>query len=417
MSLFEISENIKIAFDSMKANKLRSLLASLGVVIGISFVILMGWVLKGLDQALDDTFNIIGTDMLYVDKWDWAGGRNWKLIQQRKHISLRQANEFCSRIRSAELSMPVVRSWQTVLKYESDEYTGISAQGTWAEYGLTPAGKVAQGRFFSEFETRSGANVVVLGHKVNQTIFPNGDAVGKTIKIQGRKYQVIGVITKQGTMLLDFVDNQVIMPLNSFLKTFGSFRRNISIAVKAGNVDNLDPVRTETQGLMREIRNLHPGDEDDFSINETKAFESQVATFRLWVWGIGIGMTILSFIVGIIGIMNIMFVSVTERTKEIGIRKAIGAKKSSILIQFIVESSALCFFGAIIAFIICSIIVFLLATFLPKVAPGTEFLSPIMPYQLLVIASAVSIFVGMAAGLIPAMRAANLNPVDALRYE
>ena len=218
-------------------------------------------------------------------------------------------------------------------------------------------------------------------------------------------------------MLLDFIDNRMYIPMKSYIGTYGKFGRSFSIYIKAGSEDMLEEVKAETRGLMREIRNLQPGQEDDFSINGVQAFEEQVAKIRLYVWGVGIGITVLSFIVGIIGIMNIMFVSVTERTKEIGIRKAIGARKRSILLQFLVEASTLCFVGALISLIACSLLVFVLATYLPSVWENSAFLKPYLPMELLIIASLVSVFVGMLAGLIPAIRAANLNPVDALRYE
>jgi putative ABC transport system permease protein len=417
MNFSEIIENFKIALDSMKSNKLRALLASLGVVIGISFVILMGWVLSGLDGALEDTINIMGTDMLYVDKWDWAGGRNWKKMRQRKNITYQQAFELCDKIKSAELAIPTVRSFGAKIKYKNEEYQGISVIGTKYEHSLTPAGAILEGRHFSPFEDDMGANVLVLGYTPYQAMLPDGNPVGQYIKLEGRRFLVIGVVKKQGTMLMDFVDNQCFIPVRAFEGIFGNTGRSVSIAVKAGGVDRLDEVRAETEGIMRQIRNIKPGNENDFSINETKAFESTVATLRLSVWGVGIGMTVLSFIVGIIGIMNIMFVSVTERTKEIGIRKAVGAKKRTIWLQFIIESAVLCLVGAIIAFVGCSVLVYLAATFLPKFVPGTSFLSPVLPYELLLIASLVSVFVGMMAGLIPAVRAANLDPVEALRRE
>ncbi|GAB1372602.1 ABC transporter permease [Candidatus Kapaibacterium sp.] len=417
MTFSEIIENIKLAYDSMRSNKVRSFLASLGVVIGISTVILMGWILSGLQSAMDDTFKIIGVDVIYIDKYDWAGGKKWKETRNRKDITLEQADDFMSLIQTAETAFPTIRDWAGTIKYENNNYKGISILGTTHHHGLTPAGETSQGRYFTPFEEDSKANVVVIGSKVASSIFPNNDALGKDIKIQGHKFMIVGVIKKQGTMMLDFIDNQVFLPLGSFIKVFGKNGRSVSIGVKAGGEEKLDVIREESRGIMRTIRNLHPSEEDDFSINETKAFESQTAQIKLYVWGVGIGMTVLSFIVGIIGIMNIMFVSVTERTKEIGIRKAIGAKSRSILFQVISEATALCIVGALISLFICSAIAYSVATILPKFVPQAEFLKPYLPMELLIIASLVSLFVGVLAGLLPALRAARLDPVEALRFE
>ena len=396
---------------------MRSGLASLGVVVGISVVILMGWILGGLDKAVQDTFNSIGEDMLYVDKWEWAGGKNWKDLRYRKNITLEQIKTFSEKMQSAELVIPIASAWQATIKSENESYQGISMRGTSSDFGLTSGGELLEWRFFTNMEDEYGTNVVVIGYNVYNTIFPSGGAIGREIKINKYKFTVIGVIKKQGTMFFDMMDNMVYIPLGTFLSDFGARDRSLSIAVKAGSAERMDEVRDETRGWMRIIRNLQPDDEDDFSINETKAFEESMQTIRLYVWGIGIGMTSLSFLVGMIGIMNIMFVTVTERTKEIGIRKAIGAKNSSILMQFLVESSALCFVGAIISLVLCSAIAYITATYLPEHIKGVAFLTKFLPLELFIIATTTSVFIGMAAGLIPAMRAAGLDPVEALRFE
>lgn len=415
--IIELIEAIKLAFNSLKSNKMRSGLASLGVVVGISVVILMGWILGGLDKAVQDTFNSIGEDMLYVDKWEWAGGKNWKDLRYRKNITLEQIKTFSEKMQSAELVIPIASAWQATIKSENESYQGISMRGTSSDFGLTSGGELLEGRFFTNMEDEYGTNVVVIGYNVYNTIFPSGGAIGREIKINKYKFTVIGVIKKQGTMFFDMMDNMVYIPLGTFLSDFGARDRSLSIAVKAGSAERMDEVRDETRGWMRIIRNLQPDDEDDFSINETKAFEESMQTIRLYVWGIGIGMTSLSFLVGMIGIMNIMFVTVTERTKEIGIRKAIGAKNSSILMQFLVESSALCFVGAIISLVLCSAIAYITATYLPEHIKGVAFLTKFLPLELFIIATTTSVFIGMAAGLIPAMRAAGLDPVEALRFE
>lgn len=414
----ELSEGIRLSFESIIANKLRSFLATLGVVIGISFVVLMGWAISGLDKALQDSINLIGEDMLYIDKWDWSGGKKWKEIRNRKDITYQQARQLISQITLAELALPGATSWNAQVKANGITYSGLSIYGTTADYGRLPAGDVELGRFFSYFEERETRPVAVLGYKVAKTLFPDENPIGKYIKLQGRNFEVIGVVKKQGTMLLDFIDDRIYIPIGNFLDIFGGEkRRSISIAIKAGSLDRMDEVREEARGLMRIIRNLKPWEEDDFSINETKAFEEIVSTFRLYVWGIGIGMTTLAFIVGMIGIMNIMFVSVAERTKEIGIRKAVGAKNRSILMQFLIESSTLCLVGALITIVICSILVFVVAKLLPRFVPETAFLQPYLPIDFVIYASLVAIFVGALAGLLPAIRASRVDPIESLRYE
>ena len=417
MIFSQLIEVFRQVVTSLRANFLRSILSALGVVIGISIVILMGYILTGLDLAMEKTFNIIGTDMLYVDKWDWAGGKSWKLIRQRKPITMEQAEELTERLEHAELAMPVARNWGLSIKYDGELYSGLIAMGTWSQYAKTPAGEILEGRFFTEFEEETGQNVIVLGHKVYEKIFPNKDAIGKEVKIDGHKFKVIGVVEKRGVLFVDFVDIQCFMPMKTFLKVFGEFNRSISVAVKAGSEQNMNPVRWEVLGNMRQIRNIKPWEEEDFSINESKSFEKSVEKFRLYTWGIGIGMTSLSFIVGIIGIMNIMFVSVTERTREIGIRKAVGANKFSILMQFIFESMILCFAGALVSFAFTSVIILIASFAIPFAVPSIDFMPRLIPADLFIIATIVSFFVGIAAGFIPALRAANLDPVDALRYE
>lgn len=415
MKISEMMESNRLAFEALKDNKTRSLLASLGVLIGISTVILMGWLLTGLNDIVSDTFNMLGADVLYVDKWQWSGGANWDEIRNRKDISYKNIEDFMTYPNHAEAVAPQLSSWGSTIISDGETYQ-LPIVGTSSEFAAMPYGDVEQGRFFNFTEERYGQNVIVMGNKAYYTVFPDSNGLGKTVKLKGNKYTVIGFSKKQGTVLFDQMDNQCFIPLRNAVSLYGKFA-SYSIAVKAGGAENLDYVRSEIIGIMRSVRNLKPDEKADFSINESKAFEESIAQIKKVVGMAGIGITLLSFFVGVIGIMNIMFVSVTERTKEIGIRKAVGAKKASIRFQFIAESSALCLIGAILSYVFCSGIVFAASKILPRVNENLSFVKPYISIELLLIASVVSIFVGVIAGFIPALRASNLNPVDSLRYE
>lgn len=416
--LAEISEGVRISLESIWTNKLRSFLATLGVVIGISFVVLMGWAISGLDNALQDSINLIGEDMLYIDKWDWSGGKKWSELRNRKNITYQQVKQFISKFNSAEVVVPGITNWGATVKTNNQTFTGVSIFGTSADFARLPTGNIDIGRFFSQYEEIRNARVAVIGSKVANSLFPEQNPLGKYLKIEGQDFIIIGVVKKQGTMLMDFIDDRIYIPISIFFNVYGGkLDRSLSIGIKAGKIDKLDEIREEARGLMRSIRNLKPWEEDDFSINETKIFEEIVSTFRLYVWGIGIGMTVLAFAVGMIGIMNIMFVSVAERTKEIGIRKSVGAKNRSIMMQFLIEAATLCLAGAFTSIFLCSVLVFFVANFLPKIIPETGFLQPFLPFEFVLYASLVAIFVGLISGLMPAYRASRVDPIESLRYE
>jgi putative ABC transport system permease protein len=413
----QILEGIKIAFSAIRSNKLRSGLTSLGVVIGIAFVIFMGWFLQGLDYAFEEAIATLGADVLYIDKWDWTGKKSWRETMNRPDITLRQCEALTERVQTAEASSILARRWNATVKYGSDSYTGITVVGANSVYADIAAGIIRNGRFFSQAEDMYSSNVCVVGSDIVKNILgEDTDPIGKQIKIKGTTFTVIGKIEKQGSMFAPpWIDNQVIIPIKSFLNVFagsGKMMKNISVAIKAGGEENLENVKMEAVGHMRQIRKLKPDEDNDFAVNESQAFRDNIANIRLSIWAVGIGLTALSFLVGIIGIMNIMFVSVTERTKEIGIRKALGARRRSILFQFLVEASSLCFLGALIAFVLCSVVMFSVVQF-----GEVTFLTPYIPPNLLIIATIVSVVVGVLAGMIPAMRASKLDPVEALRYE
>jgi len=416
--LSELQESFRIAVDSLRVNLLRSILTTAGIVVGVVLVVLMGWTIGGLNAVWEQTISIIGKDMLYMDKWDWAGGGNWRELEARKDITLNQAEMLKLRMESAQFVIPMARKWGgSVVKGNTS--LSCSITGTTSDYGFTSAAATLDGRFFTTTEEHSAERVVVIGHGVYTSLWPDGNAVDAILKINRVPFRVIGVLQKQGFLFMDFIDNQVFIPLKAFRAAHGFYDRSFDVALKCGSEAMLDVVRTEAIGHMRAIRNVAPDAPNDFSINETKAFDEQTKNIRLGIWVVGIGLTLLAFVVGSIGIMNIMYVSVTERTKEIGIRKAIGARRSSILAQFLIESALLCAAGALIAFPIAQAIVagarFTAVDVLEQ--DWARVISPFIPLDLLVIAVTVSVIVGLLAGFMPALRASRLDPVDALRYE
>lgn len=421
-------ESLKMAWAALTANKLRAALTTMGVVIGIFFVLLMGWVLSGLDKAFVDSFAFFGEDILYVDRFDWSGRVSWEKQRNRKPISWVDFERARNRIENAEYVVPVADAFSSDVRYGDLQLQSTRIYGTNQQYIEMYANNMGEGRFFTEMENELGANVVVLGFAVSNNLFPQGDALGRTIRIDGRPFNVIGVMPKRGTMLLDFMDNIVLMPLQRFYGIYGP-RSSITINVKAGSIEKMEAVKSETTGVMRSVRSIAPEDDNDFGVNSSEMFNDAIDAIRLVVWSVGIFMTGLSFLVGSIGIMNIMFVSVTERTREIGIRKAVGARRRSILMQFLVESVALCLFGAVIGLvltagiayfkeevvngIIGALSIFGLAD--PETTVDLSFLSATIPTSQFFVALFVAVFVGVLAGIIPAFRAARLDPVEALR--
>lgn len=403
-----------MALMSLLSNKLRASLAMLGVVIGITFVLLMGWLLGGLDKVFEVTLSTFGEDVLYIDKWDWAGGDNWVELRNRKDITFEQYKKVKERLsnRGFELVMPSVASMNGRIKYDDIVATNVMIQSTTHQYPQTVGNKISDGRFFNEQENETGSRVCIIGNTVKENVFPKIDPINKDLKINGITYRIIGVM-KNGGFGPDFLDNQVIIPIKRFFSQFGN-KRSVEIDVKIGSKDPqvIEDAKFEIRSIMRQVRSIEPGGKDDFTVNSQEQFKKQFDQLRLVVWGVGLFMTGLSFLVGSIGIMNIMFVSVTERTKEIGLRKALGATKKSILTQFIIESVFLCFLGAILGLILTSIVAYIASNKL-----DIEYLSSSLKPLQVAIAIIVGVLVGVIAGAVPAFRAARLDPIEALRAD
>tara|TARA_B100000700_G_scaffold324239_1_gene429900 strand:- start:23272 stop:24489 length:1218 start_codon:yes stop_codon:yes gene_type:complete len=399
-------ENIRISFSSILANKSRSILSVLGIVIGVLSVTLMGTMISGLDATFEKSMSNFRSDILFVSRMDWFGGEwDWWELRNRPKIK----EEYGERLRFESQFVQAVaptseRGGRIIRK---DRQIDTRFFGTTPEYLSTnDALEIVKGRFFSEGEHRSGARVLVIGADIEEALFEDESALEKFVKIGNHKFRVIGIVGKMGSFMgLFSLDNQAIIPHETFSRLF-SRRGWMNIRLKVDG-SNIEEAKEEIRGHMRVIRRLKPSEDDNFAINHSSAFESEYNSIKYAIGGTGLFITALSLIVGGIGIMNIMFVSVKERTREIGVRKALGATQKSILIQFLMEAITICFMGGLFGLTVAYGLSMMISRFFPSVMPLGLALSAIL----------LSVIIGIVSGLIPASRAAKLDPIEALRYE
>ncbi len=404
---YEIKEGLAISFQAILANKMRSALTMLGIVIGIVSVTLMGTAIEGLNRSFNENIQKLGADVLYVQKFPWFdGGDNWWKYRNRKDITLKQFKAV--REQATMISAGTPSSGQMMsIKFQSHTVENVIVVGANQDYLAITGAAMDAGRFFSQAESDGGRPVAVLGFSVAKDLFPNETPIGKNVKVGTYTFRVVGVIAEQGNFLGWSLDNRVVVPITNFMQKYFNTRHGIQMQVKVTDLKQIEDAKEELRGILRKVRNVKPADEDDFAINQQELFIQTFNAIGGVIAGIGLFITALSLFVGAIGIMNIMFVSVTERTKEIGIRKAIGAKRSTILFQFLIESATLALIGGIVGLILS----YPLSLLLNQVLPTS------MPISVVVIAIIISILVGVVSGFLPANRASKMDPVDALRYE
>jgi putative ABC transport system permease protein len=402
-----------MAMGALAAHKLRSALTLLGVMVGVFSIIVVMTTMRVMQSQIEGALNQLGANSFAVSKWPamFIGGPDgWVKYYRRKNITLAQGL--------------AVRDHATLAKNVGIE-TGLWSGQVTSQYGKTPPNVgltgampgnfqahdwvVAEGRALMDTDVESRRDVCVIGASLAKTLFPFGTAVGERIKFDGINYTVVGVLEAKGAMLGNDQDNFAVIPLTTGLSRYGSTWRTLSILVQAADQASYDDTMEQVRGILRAARKVEPGKEDDFDIASNDSVITQFRSVTLAV-RLGVGMvSSIALLAAGIGIMNIMLVSVTERTREIGIRRAIGAKKRNITAQFIMEAVVLSEVGGVIGVVLGILGGNATALYLK--------LPPAVPLDWAAFGLLICSVVGIVFGSYPAIKAANVDPIESLRYE
>lgn len=400
-----------MALQELKVNKLRTFLSLFGITIGIFCIIGVLATIDSLKAKIQNDLSSFGNNTIYIDKWDYSGGPEypWWKFMKRPNMKVEEM-EIIKKKSNLASNMAFFMSNQASFSYEENILKGVNIYGITSEYKAVQSFNIGYGRYFSEADFLRGGPLGVIGYKVAEELFGKAEkALGKTISYGGRRVMVIGVIEKQGSAIINGFDydKSVLTTYNYFASIYNPDNSNPYIMVQAKPGVPSALLQQELTGVMRQIRKLSPTQEDNFTCNDVAQFKDQIDSVFGSINSGGWAIAGLSLIVGAFGVANIMFVTVRERTSQIGLKKAIGAKSSTILYEFLLESAFLCIIGGLVGLFLVWILTVALGSVLPfplHIAPSIVFL-----------ALSICIILGVISGIIPASIAAKMNPVEAIR--
>jgi putative ABC transport system permease protein len=402
----DLIEGARIALFSLRANRLRTVLTTLGVGIGVATLLAILGIIQGLDTSFASQLAALGSNSVYISKMPWVQMGSWWEFRNRKDLTRAHMEAVRNQCTYCTSVAPIIDRDEDVTFLDGSLSGDIT--GSTADYLEVSGFELASGRFITGADDDNLKSVAVIGADVADALFPQMNPLGATIRIRNHPFTVIGTLSRKGKLLEQSLDREVIVPITTFVAYFGK-RRGIQIGVAITSPEVLNAAEDQLVGILRRARSTPPEKRDDFSVNRPEQLASTYKQLTSALYGVAVGIGLITLLVGGIGIMNIMLVSVRERTREIGIRRALGARKRTIVLQFVMEAIVVSALGGLVG----TIVGLSLARLLSEVTPLAAAVKP----GTVAFGVGFAALVGLVFGIWPAARAANLDPVEALRYE